>query len=62
MGVPGRDTRCVESGCFPRARLEVSGRRVFPGRKNLLCIGLLFYKLGLSASSQEILSTRMNVY
>ena len=41
---------------FPRARLEVRGRRVFPGRKYLLCIGLILYKLGLSANSQEVFS------
>ena len=35
---------------------------VFPGRKYLICIGLLLYKLGLSANSQEVLSTCMNVY
>ena len=57
---PGLDIRCAESGCFP-GRDEVRGRRVFPGRKYLLCIGLLLYKVGLSAILHEVLSTCMNV-
>ena len=46
---------------FPQARLEVRARRVFPAQEYLLCIGRFFYKLGLSANSQEALSMCMNV-
>ena len=60
MGVsPGRDTGCAESVstpgetidarkvCVPRARLEMRGRRVFPGRDDILC-GLDYYCIRLA--------------
>ena len=55
----GRDTRCAESGCFPG---RVARKTGVPRTKVLICIGLLLYKLGLSANLLEVLSTCMNVY
>ena len=33
---PGETPKCAESGCFPRARLDERGRRLFPGQRNLV--------------------------
>ena len=56
----GRDTGCAESGCFPRARLDERGRRLFPEREELMLLLLDYYWI-IIANSQELLSRYMNV-
>ena len=64
MGVfPGRDTGCAESGCFPRGETVVAQKTGVPRTRliSVCIIGLLLYKLGLSANWQEALSTCIDV-
>ena len=57
---PGETPGARKVGVSPG---ETGGaRKTGVPRKYLLYIGLLLYKLGLSANSQEVLSTCMNEY
>ena len=49
---PGRDTKCAESGCFPGRDWSSAEDGCSPDES--IYNGLLFYKLGLSANSQDM--------
>ena len=63
MGVsPGRDTVCTESVCTPGETIVAWKMGVTRTRLIIVCNGVLLYMIGLSANSQEALSTYVTVY